>query len=522
MITDIDSIKKFGEHLFDFCIIGAGAAGITLAMELKDKGFSIALLESGNNLLEWETQQLYETETTGIPRQPQISTRLRFFGGTTNHWDGRCGPLSESDFSERDWVPHSGWPITRTELDPYYKRATQYIDINSESFDYTSLKEKNIPLPTLGDDWNFHVWQYSAPTRFGLKYVQPLKEANNVHVYFNANVTNILLNNQGTEVSTVKVASLKGFSRELRAKKFILSCGGIENARILLNANSQMSEGLGNQNDLVGRYFMEHLRTKLVADVTGNPYALNQTYNEYTWQNRRYLLGLEATPKLLQEKEILNSGCWMEYVPNTYSPTRSFTHIVGGNTSGSSFFLHAKEALMGAQDIYLNIRRKLIAPGAPMIDKSSNTIVIETEQAPNPNSRITLTNTIDALGQAVANIHWEVTGLDLETSRKASLAIAQKFTKDHGIRIKTPEWMNNVNDDAKPSFTDVAHHMGTTRMSRNPQQGVVDAQCKVFGINNLYIAGSSVFPTSGHVNPTMTIVALAIRLSDHLTLNGIG
>lgn len=522
MIIDVNNTDAIPEVNYDYCIIGAGAAGITLALELENSSTRIALLESGNENLEWQTQQLYETEISegGLPRRNHFETRLRMLGGTTNHWNGRCGPFSQLDFSTRSWVPHSGWPITKAQLQPYYQRSTDYLDLAYDQFDLHSLRDKGIPLPAPNEEWDFHVWQYSAPTRYRLKYADRLKSSKSIHLYVNTNVTHLNANGNESSLEGVDVASLQGFQGEIKARHYILCCGGIENPRIMLSSNRQFPNGVGNKNDLVGRYFMEHLRTKLQVDLGSNDYALSQTYNTYVWNYRRYMLGLELTEALQTTENILNAGCWMEYAPKAISPTRSLTRIMKGNIDRTNAIQHVKESISGAEHIYRNLRRRLTSPGAPMLDKAVNTVVIETEQAPDPDSRITLSESRDGLGMRKAEINWVVNELDIKTAKVASFKIAKKLTSDHGIRLRMPQWMWQDESMWRANFIDVSHHMGTTRMATHEREGVVDSDCRVFGYSNFHISGSSLFPTSGHVNPTMTIVALAIRLADHLKNSG--
>ena len=260
MILEAGAIAAGAQLDCDVCIIGAGAAGISMAAELEGSGLGIVVLESGGTVREDDTQDLYRGRTLGAPQFPLDLSRLRFLGGTTNHWGGLCRPFDPLDFQHRDWVPHSGWPIAFEELDPYYARAHEVCDLGP--YDYTSDAWDGIgdPGPRLAREpaIALKVIQHSKPTRFAEKYEPLLRLSDTTRVLLHANAYEIVPSPSSRSVERVVVKLLDGRTFAVRPRAVVLACGGIENARLLLLSNRVTAEGLGNHHDLVGRYYMDH------------------------------------------------------------------------------------------------------------------------------------------------------------------------------------------------------------------------------------------------------------------------
>ncbi len=516
MEIDCNSLPDGFTRAYDVCVIGAGAAGMTLVNELAQSGLSIGVVESGGFSFEIDTQNLYDFENVGIPRKPHPATRLRMYGGTTNHWDGRCGPFDATDFTEREWVPHSGWPISRDELEPFYVRAADYCDLKTYPFDAGVARGRMIPLPDLDPAVHqYHVWQFSAPTRFGPKYRHLFNQGDRIDLIYHANATELQVDPSGRTLTGVRVKTLDGKQGLVRAKRYCLCTGGIENARILLYSNSVLPQGVGNGNDLVGRFFMEHPRAKHPVVQLDGRERLSQTFNDYQWDKGHYLLGMKTTPAFQRANKTLNSAYWFLPQYQADSPLnalRRAAHREGGMMKTLENGLYALE---NSEDIYLHMRRKLLSPGAGEVAVAI-TLVTETEQAPNPDSRITLSEQRDRLGLPLSKIDWRLTELDQQNATSAIRSAAVELAKHFNVRVRMPGWLTDAEGGWQNGFVDVSHHLGTTRMSASGTSGVVDANCRSHEVDNLYIAGSSVFATSSLINPTFTVVALAIRLADHL------
>jgi choline dehydrogenase-like flavoprotein len=259
MFTDARTIPAGTTLTADVCTVGAGAAGISIARELAHSPLDVCLLESGGLEYDLDTQQLYRGRSVGFPYFPLEIARLRFFGGTTNHWGGASRPLDDSDFEARDWVPHSGWPFRREALDPYYRRAHGVLELGPYAYDAGSwTTDERRPLRFEGESLRSAVLQQSPPTRLGQVYREELRRARNIRTCLNANLLEIETAPTGGPVTRLRVASLERNEFYVEARAYVLATGGIENPRLLLLSRRADPAGLGNEHDLVGRFCMDH------------------------------------------------------------------------------------------------------------------------------------------------------------------------------------------------------------------------------------------------------------------------
>lgn len=490
-----------GAHIeTDLCIIGSGAAGITLAREFAKSGTRVALLETGGFNYEADVAALGTIEVVGRP-YPVENCRLRYFGGTTNHWGGHCSRLEAIDFEEREWVPESGWPFGRDDLMPFYERANQVIEIGGNDYDAESIAKKlNYRLfPFDPKIVRTTLSRYHAQ-RFGLRYGHELDAAGNITAYLYATVTSIDLDPGHRFVSGVTVKTLAGNTITFSAKRFVLATGGLENARLLLDSTNDQPNGLGNGYDLVGRYFMEHIA---YPRSVIRPPTMDPAYDIYTGE-RPFVDGVP-----------LNVRCHLALHQDLTRELRipKFRTEIGLTLMPFTPPLSMDDVATLMERAGAKIARTVTGgPWKPTCYELLN----YTEQVPNPVSRILLSTEKNALGQHLTKMDWRLTSLGRAGIRKAHQIIAHEVGRSGFGRF-----MNLLPDDAEEdSILDGAvggmHHMGTTRMHNDPKRGVVDANCKMHGLENIYIAGSSVFPSCGWPNPTLTITALALRLADHL------
>ena len=506
---------------YDVCIIGSGAAGITIAREIAGGSYSVCLLESGDLYFSEEAHALNDAVNVGRPYPQLPQTRLRMFGGATNHWGGQCWPFDPEVFEPRSWVPYSGWPIRYRDLEPYYRRAHEVIQLGPYNYDAASYAEQlGLPLlpfdssriATICSKWN--------PLRFGITYEDELNRRHGLDVYLNSTVTNINRHRDNNFIESVDIRTFAGNQFHVSSRYFILAIGGIENARLLLLSNNVETNGLGNTYDLVGRFFMEHLtyQSGMILPIDQHAYWL---YKE------RHPLGGDLLLKayITLPRDVLEHERILQY--------RTPLHVVDDRRvadSVHSFSYLADHAIAfeepEAIDYHVSrimrdpvsVLRGLFGPKQGLLGASDWPIAYgldnNIETAPNPDSRILLADEKDALGQQKAAVNWRLTELDRATIRRAQELIALEVGRSGFGRMRME--MEDAQDVLLEGTRTHAHHMGTTRMHDNPRLGVTDANCKVHGLENLFVAGSSLFPCSGHANPTLTIVALALRLADHL------
>ena len=474
---------------YDACIIGAGVAGITLAIQLAAMGRHVLLLEAGDLDYSIESQDVYKGTNIGRPYFKLNEDRLRFLGGTSNHWAGWCRPLDARDFMKHDHIPNSGWPIKKTDLDKYHSAASAILEIPENYNDFT-LPDSNGTLKKIE-------FQFSPPVRFGKKYQEELLDSTKIDVFINANVTDIRLNESLDRVTDLHVQNYTTpeTSFKFSAKTFVLATGGIENARLLLNFHNQIPAGIGNTNDLVGRYFMDHfshMAGHYVTDVNSWPFGKNKE------------IYFSPTSKKLSELKMANTSLrdGSLYVPKTT-------------------YEKVKQRLVCANDMMHEFIDQFHHVWCPSTVYTGGYMHVASEQTPNPNSRVSLSNEKDKFGLQRANLDWQIQSIDRYTIKRTATLFGEYLAANRIGNVKLIHWLQNDTDPVpgvgEDSFRGAgSHHMGTTRMTDSNTTGVVDKNCQVFGINNFFIAGSSVFPTGGHANPTFTIVQLALRLSEHI------
>lgn len=482
MIVDARVVPNDALIDCDVCIVGAGAAGITIAREFLGRPVQVVLLESGRLAPDPETQALYTGAVTERPYFDLDAARSRYFGGTTNLWTGECRPLDAQDFERRDWVPDSGWPFGLDELLPFYRKAQSVCQLGPYGYTADDWRPHGArPMAIEGERVQSYAFQYSPPTRFGEVYRDELRQAPNVVTYLGANAVDLETPVPPQRVSAVKVACLSGTSFRVAARAFLLATGGIENARLLLLADRVQPAGLGNGHDLVGRYFMEHLYLDAAADIRAPRGAISDFYTSGHWVNGRRVRGILGLSPEVRRREQLTNYCGVIVEPSPGLLTRLRNTIA-------------------------NVR----AGPAPRTYFVKNVM----EQAPNPDSRVTLGEDRDRLGCRRTALRWRLSALDKFTAHRAHAILGEELSRSGVGQMRS--LMGREDDPWPTSVRGARHHMGTTRMHADPRRGVVDADCRVHGIANLYVAGSSVFPTSGAANPTLTIVALALRLAGHL------
>jgi choline dehydrogenase-like flavoprotein len=495
MLRDARSVTDQSVLQTDLCILGAGAAGITLAREFAGTPHDVLLLESGGFDFDEKTQSLYDGESDGtvlVPSNPYLRrSRLRYFGGSTNHWEGFCRPLDLIDFRAREWVPHSGWPIGFSELVPYYRRAAELCQLEGLAIPEPETNPADrAPLLLEGVEGVLHErFHLSPPTRFGAAYRQEVVHSSNVTVCLFANAVELTTNHDASRVESVEVKSLKQNAFKVVAKYFVLACGGIENPRLLLASNSVEPKGLGNRHDLVGRFFMEHPHLVAGALAYVPPSSAPPRSLDSLMGDSPRTTGLLRLSDASQETHRL-LNCSIQ--PLTITRARN----VGSFMKGVASMVSRIESGSGPDET-----RPLFAH-----------LLVRAEQSPHPDSRVRLGAETDPFGKPRARLEWRLNDLDRTTIRRSLDLVGRRIGEAGRGRVRIVP----VLERGWPPTQGGSHHMGTTRMHSDPKHGVVDANGRVHSVSNLFIAGSSNFPTSGSANPTLTLVALSFRLAENL------
>jgi choline dehydrogenase-like flavoprotein len=536
MILDCENIAQTDVRHSSVTVVGAGPAGIVLALELEKKGLSVNLLEGGGLNFESSSQALYRGELTGRKYYDLDASRVRMFGGTSTHWAGNCRQLSEIDFKKRDWMVNSGWPIGYEDIQQYYNRAANYLKLDPIKGNIPeNWVDNNLIAPKHSDLTDIHTTQFSplasdsnpfTALNFGKEYKSRIASSKLISLFLHANVTSIESNGSGMKIEHLNVQTMNEKKLQFTSKQFIIAAGGIDNARLLLVSDSANKSGVGNWHDNVGRYFMEHMEVGIGVMVPTQSRStkydmfdlpLNRLNNDSSNQLRTkaYYTFSDSTQ---QENKLLSTKIGLSRInvsrANGSKAFLSFKALFNDLKHGiytEGFGYHLRNVVLGIDDITEGIYSKL----SPSYNQPNLFYVqLQSEHEPLRSNRVSLIDEIDSLGMKRVKLNWQLSENDYRSIRAAAEVIGREFgaAGQGRMRIELPE----SNQELDSKIQGAWHHMGTTRMSASAEDGVVDKNCKVFNISNLFVAGSSVFPTGGHSVPTFTIVALAIRLADHL------
>ena len=529
MIIDARTLPNRTVVETEICIIGAGPAGITLAREFDSQKFRVVLLEGGGLAYDRAGQALYRGENIGLAYEDLDEMRSRYFGGSSNCWGGFCRPLDPHDFETREWVPNSGWPFQRDELLPYYRRAQSVLQLGRFEYDPRQWEAwANRPdarfLPFDRNRAVSLVAQLSPPTRFGQIYGREIARSANVTAFLNANVTEIETPGHGRTVTGLQVRTLAGRAFQVVGKTYILATGGVENARLLLVSNRYQAGGVGNQNDVVGRYFMDHPRIHCSTIAFNDPKSFGKAYDLHVaftggmLANGTKISGFFGlSPETQRAERVANVRCYalsrfLGDNGNSYSALKQLYQIRHRpNMLRRRYRSAVADAIGNLPNIAilalgLKFKPRLLARGFTL-----ETVV---EPSPLPESRVTLGSERDALGLRQVKVDWRVGELEKRTVRRMHEILGEEMERIGAgtVKVQAP----NEGDPWPDTLNGCWHHMGTTRMHTDPRYGVVDPTCRIHEMENLFIAGSSVFPTCGSDMPTLTITALALRLADHV------
>lgn len=486
MMIDLQGCDGDATIHCDVAIVGGGMAGLCLANELNLSKSSVAILESGGAEFSADSQDL-SRGTGEVWNHDGCSRRLdcylhesreRSFGGTGNLWGGKCGKLERHDFQQRPWVDHSGWPVGLDELDGYYDRACYLLNIptNLDVASNSNVLQERPVLTRSASGGNFTTslrcfssLTGTAPGNSYSEFKRRISSQHNVSVYLNATVSEVVCSPSLRSVTRLHVKTLSGRQRSVEASWYVLAAGGLENPRILLNSNKQQPQGLANDHDVVGRYYSGHTVFKHVAGG-----GTQSCVAVLPGGRRRLALYSDKDPRHLQGIFTLTSKAqWRERM------------------MGFSVTLD-REQSDAADDRY--------------------PVFFMTEQVPNPESRLTLTDDKDALGLRRLHMAWRFHRKDIDNLEQGARLFAEFLEQSKLGSLSSRDF--HFDPVASSDFS--RHHIGATRMHDDPMRGVVDSECKVHGVDNLFICGTSVFPMAGLANPTLTVMALATRLGDLL------
>lgn len=532
---------------YDVCIVGSGPAGTTVAAELADSGLRVAVLESGTQRTSARGDRLRRVDSVGITIKDY--SRERVLGGASSTWAGLSSPLDPIDFDERPWLGAPGWPITRAELDADYEAAAARYRFPPRacfaSDGFLRLRAKS-PLQPAFEALDEKIFlARTTPQHFGREH-RAVYEGERVDLWLDATVLRLESDAGSARIAAAHVRASNGKATTIRARAFVLACGGIENARLLLLSRDRCERGLGNEHDQVGRWFMNHPKNyfgvlRLAQPVEAAPYWFGCVYEGFAGYG-----GLRLTEAEQHRRRVLNSYVRFEplfpwsdnrgveafilLVKRATFVLRSFMRTKAGEvielrdyaeTGDDSSLQNERKGFVGWLGVLglvvLNLHRvaqygffRLVKAVRPKIRRVRLRNFMEME--PRAEHRVTLSTESDEDGKPLPRVEHAPSALDRRSLIELHATLRAEFERTgigrlEGELERAEPW---------PIDQDASHHLGATRMGRDPATSVVDPNLRVHGVDNVYCAGGSVFPTSGCANPTFTIVALSIRLARHL------
>ncbi len=559
-IHDLRHVEEGFEIEADLCIVGSGPAGMSLALQFETLPLRVCLLESGGIDRDPAIESLNEIESVGARRAPQDVTRCRGLGGTSALWTGRCGAFDHVDFQARPWVPDSGWPIGHEDVSSYFDKAGRLLGLGPAI--YADQWPEVVGRAEDHKTWDARVFrpvvfQYSqagaanaAPARdfvgtgvegaehigalqhagapravhFGEAHASTLKASRTIGVWLHANATGVETDADGTQVCGVTLRTLEGKRARVKAPVVVLACGGVDNARLLLASRSASHPaGLGNGHDTVGRFLTDHPLAKVATYAGEGDPAFRRRYG-HRWYDRAgnrhvYSLGVRLSPVVQREEGLLNCAVHLlEYGdrPATVSVAGRLARSLRARTFDDEARADARTLLRDPLGLATGVYDRYVRRQPALAPPTSIAFCCAVEQVLDPESRVMLSQEVDAAGLPRARIDWRISDDEYRTALRTTELLYGELSR---LGYRLPDraaWLHEGPEAFRAGVHDMAHPMSSTRMSDDPRRGVVDRDCKVHGVGGLYVAGSSVFSTPGYMNPTMMIVALSLRLADHL------
>jgi len=518
MIETLAALPEDSRLEADICIVGGGAAGIALARALRGAGLAVLLTESGGETESETARSLHRVEEAGHAFPGAVEGRARRLGGATTLWAGQSLPLDPVDFERRDWVPYSGWPIGPDTLAPYWARAERLLRLDGMRYDAAAWRHLGAEPPAFDPAALRAQVSWLARHRdFARLYRAELARAPDVRVLLDATAVGILPPAGDRGRYRVRLRSAGGRTAVADAARVVVCCGGLDTPRLLLASTEGAPAGLGNARDLVGRFLMDH-PTAYCAEIVDPDFDRLAAYFRPFYRREGRLFPKIALADAVQRRAgVLNATSELVFVApddDAFTTAKAFYGALRGGDPLAAAGRALKVARRGDQ-IARFAWTRAVGRRLPAARGSRIFVWAHIEQAPDPESRVTLARERDAVGMPRARLDWRMGALDRRTFRVFAETVGAELARlGLGRAIPSP-WLD---DDAgwRDSVQDFYHHIGTARMADDPSQGVVDADLQVHDYPGLYVASSAVFPTGGASNPTLTILALTLRLADRL------
>lgn len=519
MLSDLDKIDDDIACQGDVCVVGGGAVGLVVAVQLSRMGKRVILLEGGGVGLEERSQALHRVITAGHPSMLEDFGRYRVLGGTTTFWGGQVVPLDQTAFEDRDWVTDAKWGLTNEDLDPYHLKAYEIIGLKNVELDDQKIWRKLGVEPDLGPDLGMLLSRWVPKRNFARVFKKEIDGPGNLDVFVHANVTGFSLDEDGRRISGVKARSFSGKQITVNAKSVVLACGTIEIARLLLQPSGDGAPYPWQDNPWIGQGFIDHIDSLAGTVKILDKGVFHKMFDSIVINTFRYFPRIRLNVDAQRKHKTLDIAAHFKFDSITFQHLINIKmflwSIIDGRMPDNIWRLpiHVMAVMKIAFPIafrYLMDHRLYKPAGGTVY------LQLTSEQIPNPASCVRLVDEKDELGMRRVEVDWRFDGREIRTFAMFSRLIRDTL-RDRGIaEITLDPDLENESQAYFEKVFDGNHHMSTARIGNSAAEGVVDSNLRVHGTENLYVTGAAVFPASGFANSTLTAVALGLRLCDHL------
>lgn len=509
-------------QVWDVCIIGAGAAGLALAAQFMKGPGQVLVVESGRYEPDHYDEDLNQLDSVGLRHDGWREGRVRALGGTTRAWGGQLVPLRASEVEARSWVAESGWPLRLADLEPYYRRAEQLLQIEGPPYDETVWSRLSLRAPEFDPQEirvRFSQWAALGRRNFAVLWRRELERSRHVSVLVDATAVAVGCDPDAKHCESLTIQSRSGRRATVRARVFVVASGAIETARLLLSSPTSNGGCVANSSGLVGRFFQDHISYIAGELEPGSRSRVQHLFDPRYIGATMYSVKLEPTEAAMRREGWLNAMGHIAFqIPDALG-WMELRRILRSLQAGRLQLPSRDEGiamLRGSVELSRLVLTRYLRRRRRSPDAGGIRLLVDTEQAPDSSSRVLLDTRVDALGVARARLDWRVGEAERRTLTGFAARLAAEFARLGLGTIRLASAPDFDLRDSPGAARDIFHHMGTARMSASARDGVTRPDLRCHDVDNLFVAGAAVFPTGGIANPTFTALALSLRLADHL------
>jgi choline dehydrogenase-like flavoprotein len=521
LIRDLNDGDRTGGFNVEVCVVGAGAVGLMLATALSERGVDVLVLEGGGRREESASQSLQEGESVGHPFENIGVGRYRVLGGTTKYWGGQVVPFDAGVIGPRPWLGHAAWPIEPAVLEKYVLDAYRRLGLRRVELDDGEVWRKlGAVAPTLGPSADVVVTRWAKTTDFARLFRRQLRSREGPRVLLHANVVALELSHERDRVAAVHARNLRGDQVTVRARQFVLASGSLEIVRLLKHPLVDASLPPWSGSKWLGSPLIDHLHCPVGTVSVLDYKRFHDLFDSIFIGGHKYYPRVRLAPEVQRSEGLVDVAAEFLYETRDAEHLeylKSLPSLVRGSGNRASTWRDLARHIAALRAIALPLtRRRLRDRRSYKPTDAVVTLAFSCEQIPLERSRVDLSDERDAVGMRRLRVDWQIDGRELRSMKRLAYVLKSELEERGIASISLDPRLENDDPDFASAIHDAIHQMGTTRMGRSPDQGFVDENLKVFGSENLHLVGATAFPSTGYANPTLTALALALRLADHI------